>query len=116
MTRLEDGRLFEHEVEVPADLPRIGVVLMLAPGPRAARVPRPRPVGELLRPPGVSGASADYRSTATDEYVPYIAPQEHGHHGDIRWLRLTREDGTGIEVRGMPTIGFSGQPLHGRRT
>ncbi len=43
----------------------------------------------------------------TDEYVPYIAPQEHGHHGDTRWLRLTREDGTGIEVRGMPTIGFS---------
>ena len=39
--------------------------------------------------------------------MPYIAPQEHGHHGDARRLRLTREDGTGIEVRGMPTIGFS---------
>jgi beta-galactosidase len=48
-----------------------------------------------------------YTSTVGDEYVPYIAPQEHGHHGDTRRLRLTREDGTGIEVRGMPTIGFS---------
>jgi beta-galactosidase len=48
-----------------------------------------------------------YRGTVTGEYVPYIAPQEHGHHGDVRWLRLTRDDGTGIEVRGCPAIGFS---------
>jgi beta-galactosidase len=49
----------------------------------------------------------DFGERRHDANVPYIAPQEHGHHGDVRWLRLTREDGTGIEARGMPTIGFS---------
>jgi beta-galactosidase len=41
------------------------------------------------------------------EYVPYIAPQEHGHHPDARWLRLTDERGRGLEVRGRPHIGFA---------
>jgi beta-galactosidase len=42
-----------------------------------------------------------------DQYVPYIAPQEHGHRGDVRWLSLTDRDGRGIKVTGMPLIGFS---------
>ena len=30
----------------------------------------------------------------------------HGHHPDARWLRLTDLRGRGLEVRGLPTIGF----------
>jgi hypothetical protein len=41
-----------------------------------------------------------------DEYVPYILPQEHGHHCDTRWLELTG-DGGGLRVEGRPAIGFS---------
>ena len=30
-----------------------------------------------------------WRSTVTDQYVPYIRPQENGGHADVRWLELT---------------------------
>ena len=29
-----------------------------------------------------------YESTAGNEYVPYVRPQEHGNHTDSRWLRI----------------------------
>jgi beta-galactosidase len=105
--RLEDGALlFEHEVEVPEDMPRVGVVLTLAPGLERLEYCGRGP-WENYPDRQASAVVGRWQSTVTDEYVPYIAPQEHGHHGEVRWLRLTREDGTGIEVRGMPTIGFS---------
>jgi hypothetical protein len=31
-----------------------------------------------------------YRSTVTDQYVPYVLPQEHGGHADTRWVVLGR--------------------------
>lgn len=106
VTRLEDGWLYEHEVEVPADLPRIGVTVTLAPGLERLEYLGRGP-WENYPDRQASAVVGRWESTVTGEYVPYIAPQEHGHHGDTRWLRLTREDGTGIEVRGLPTIGFS---------
>jgi beta-galactosidase len=106
VTRLEDGWLYEHEVEVPEDLPRIGVTFTLAPGLERLDYFGRGP-WENYPDRQASAVVGRWTSTVTDEYVPYIAPQEHGHHGDARWLRLTREDGTGIEVRGIPTIGFS---------
>ena len=29
-----------------------------------------------------------YRSTVSEEYVPYILPQEHGNHTDVRQITL----------------------------
>jgi beta-galactosidase len=29
-----------------------------------------------------------YDSTVDAEYVPYVVPQEHGNHTDVRWLAL----------------------------
>jgi beta-galactosidase len=107
VTPLEGGGwLYEHEVEVPADLPRIGVTFTLAPGLERLEYEGRGP-WENYPDRQASAVVGRWTSTVSDEYVPYIAPQEHGHHGDARWIRLTREDGTGIEVRGMPTIGFS---------
>lgn len=40
---------------------------------------------------------ARYAGTVTDQYVPYILPQEHGNKCDVRWLAL--HDGTGHGVR-----------------
>jgi beta-galactosidase len=48
-----------------------------------------------------------YRSTVTDEYVPYIMPQEHGHKTDVRWLRLADAQGRGVQVEGEPVFEFS---------
>ena len=47
-----------------------------------------------------------WRSTADDEYVPYVKPQEHGGHEDVRWVRLLDGDGRGLELR------FDERPLH----
>lgn len=45
-----------------------------------------------------------YHSTVSDQYVPYILPQEHGNKTDVRWLAL--EHGTaGI---GLLAAGVSG--------
>ena len=38
--------------------------------------------------------------------MPYVRPQEHGHHPDTRWLTLTDDAGAGLEVRGLPAIAF----------
>jgi beta-galactosidase len=107
--RIDGGLLFEHEVEIPddlADLPRIGVTVTLAPGLEQLEYMGRGPWENY--PDRQASAILDrYRSTVTDEYVPYIAPQEHGHHGDTRWLTLTDEHGRGIKVTGRPTIGFS---------
>jgi beta-galactosidase len=48
-----------------------------------------------------------YRSTVSEQYVPYIVPQEHGHKTDVRWLSLINEEGHGIKILGNPTIEFS---------
>ncbi len=37
-----------------------------------------------------------YESTVTDQYYPYIRPQECGGKSDVRWLALTDEDGVGV--------------------
>ena len=39
-----------------------------------------------------------WRSTVTDQYVPYIRPQENGGHADVRWLELTDADGAGLRI------------------
>ena len=47
-----------------------------------------------------------WTGTVDDEYVPYIKPQEHGGHEDVRWVRLLDADGRGLELR------FDERPLH----
>jgi beta-galactosidase len=43
----------------------------------------------------------------SDQYVPYILPQEHGHRSDVRTLSLADDDGFGLAVEGRPTLGFT---------
>jgi beta-galactosidase len=47
-----------------------------------------------------------YESTVTDQYTPYIRPQENGYKTDTRWVTLTDDNGTGILVCGDPLICF----------
>ena len=51
-----------------------------------------------------------WRQTVTEQYYPYIRPQETGTKTDIRWLRLTDAMGRGIEV--MAEEPFSASALH----
>lgn len=48
-----------------------------------------------------------WRSTVTDQYVPYIMPQDHGHKTDVRFLTLTDQDRRGLFIGGQPTFEFS---------
>ncbi|MDD4690101.1 MAG: glycoside hydrolase family 2 TIM barrel-domain containing protein [Eubacteriales bacterium] len=41
-----------------------------------------------------------YKSTVTEQYVPYIRPQEHGNHTNTKLLRITNETGVGLEFAG----------------
>ena len=86
-------------------LPRLGVVLALQPGlekltwfgrgpfenyadrKRAALVDR-------------------YESTVTEQYVPYIMPQEHGNHTDVRWVELQGKPGA-LRVNACGPLEFS---------
>ena len=40
----------------------------------------------------------DYSGTIIDQYYPYIRPQESGNKTDVRWAKLTRQDGSGITI------------------
>jgi beta-galactosidase len=48
-----------------------------------------------------------YESTVTDQYVPYIRPQENGYKTDTRWITLTDDSGNGILVSGSPMFCFA---------
>ncbi len=107
---LDSGDLLvENEVRVAPelrDLPRVGVTLTVRPGLEQlewfGRGPWENYSDRLA-----STVVGRYKSTVSDQYVPYILPQEHGHRGDTRWLSLTDETGSGLVVEGQPTIGFT---------
>ncbi|WP_423128129.1 glycoside hydrolase family 2 TIM barrel-domain containing protein [Gaoshiqia sp. Z1-71] len=39
-----------------------------------------------------------YRSTVSEQYVPYVRPQENGYKTDVRWMALSNEKGNGLLV------------------
>ena len=93
--------LCRHVFVVPKgfdDLPRLGVRLTLAPqlenltwfglGPVESYPDR--------REGSIVGSFA---STVTDQFFPYIVPQEHGHHCDTRWLTLSDARGRGLQFQ-----------------
>jgi beta-galactosidase len=49
-------------------------------------------------------AVAHYQSTVTDQYVPYILPQENGNKTDVRWLALRDGAGHGLFAAGCPVM------------
>lgn len=106
---LDGGVLVENEVELGPelrDLPRVGVVLVLASGLERLEWDGRGPL-ESYSDRRAATIAGRFESTVADEYVPYILPQEHGHHCDTRRLALTDEAGAGLCVEGRPAIGFS---------
>ena len=51
-----------------------------------------------------------YKSTVSEQYEPYICPQENGNKTDVRWMKLTNENGNGLQFIGMPGFEFSALP------
>ncbi|MDD3119072.1 MAG: glycoside hydrolase family 2 TIM barrel-domain containing protein [Victivallales bacterium] len=88
------------------DLPRLGVVMTLPPELEQlewfGRGPQ-----ENYRDRQAGYPVGRYRSTVTDQYVPYIMPQEHGNKTDVRWLALTGPNGAGMLFSGMAVMEFT---------
>jgi beta-galactosidase len=103
------GLLVENEVALGPelrDLPRVGVVLVLRPGLERLEWFGRGP-WECYSDRFASTVVDGFASTVTEQYVPYILPQEHGHRMDARRVSVVGDDGFGIEIEGRPTIGFS---------
>ena len=48
-----------------------------------------------------------YKSTVTDQFVPYVRPQENGNKTDVRWVTFTNNEEIGLTFTGEPTLYFS---------
>jgi beta-galactosidase len=51
-----------------------------------------------------------YKSTVAGMYEPYLIPQDYGLRTDNRWVRMTDNDGTGMEFSGDRLFNFSAHP------
>ena len=50
----------------------------------------------------------EYEDKVEDQYTwTYIRPQEAGYRTDVRWLKLTNENGHGLMINGEQPLGFS---------
>ena len=98
-----------EDIRIPKqfeDLPRIGLVfeipeslehlVWLGRGPHESYPDRKR-----------GAAFGRYESTVTDQYVPYVMPQEHGGHTDTRWFALHDGAGHGLQIIGETPFHFS---------
>jgi len=91
---LPDHRItFTHRFRVPkalTDLPRLGVRWTLDQAFEALKWFGHGP-HETYCDRKMSGRACVHESTVSSEYVPYILPQEHGNHTDVRWLSLASD-------------------------
>ncbi len=94
-----------------SDIPRVGVSLVLKPGLEHLEWYGRGP-WDNYSDRKASAIIGVWRSTVTDQYVPYIMPQEHGHKTDVRRLTLTDDAGDGLRVAGQPVIEFSALHYH----
>ena len=103
-SRIQVDNTFTIDKAIP-DLPRLGVVLTLKPGFEKLRWFGRGPFENYSD--RKRAALVDlYESTVTDQYVPYIMPQEHGNHTDVRWL-LLRSESAGLLVEAAGPMEFS---------
>jgi beta-galactosidase len=82
------------------DLPRVGISLRLVPGYERLRYFGRGP-WENYSDRNTSALVGLYNSTVSDQYVPYVLPQEHGHRTGVRWLELRAD-------KQMPAVRLQG--------
>ncbi len=95
------------------DLPRVGVSWHLKPGFEYFCYFGKGPL-ENYADRCAAAPVGLHCGTVTGEYVPYVMPQEHGHHTETRWIDFpvaAQADGdhrdATLRVQGFPTFGFN---------
>ena len=109
MILMDTGELmFENHIQYDESLPslaRVGLKFSLVPGFEDLRWFGRGP-HENYQDRKAGAAVGLYNSTVDDQYVPYILPQAHGNHCDVRWFSLS--DGErDIEFKSQADFEFS---------
>jgi Beta-galactosidase/beta-glucuronidase len=52
-----------------------------------------------------------YTFKVSEQYMPYIRPQEFGYRTETRWLTLAKPNGKGLTITGLQPISFSALTL-----
>ncbi len=73
--------------ETPVEVPRVGLRFRL-PASADRFCYYGRGPQECYRDRQSGARLGVYETSASEEYVPYVRPQENGHHTDCRWLRI----------------------------
>jgi beta-galactosidase len=100
---------FEPFGELPL-MPRVGLVLQLAKNFENVRWLGRGPWENYSDRKG-SADMGVWRSTATEQYVPYVRPQETGNKEDVRWVELTDAGGNGLKISAVENP-FAFSALH----
>lgn len=91
VTTRSDGSILVQNRFVVADalpdLPRLGVTLALPRGFETLQWFGRGPEENYVDRQAGSWISR-FHSTVSAQYVPYVLPQEHGNHTDVRWISL----------------------------
>ncbi|MFN2208871.1 MAG: glycoside hydrolase family 2 TIM barrel-domain containing protein [Candidatus Promineifilaceae bacterium] len=101
---LLDNQVITHHGLPP--LPRIGLTMVLPAGFEKLSWFGRGPF-ENYRDRNSGALVGRYHSTVSEQYVPYIVPQEHGNKTDVRWLALTNDSGAGLLAIGVPIMEIS---------
>jgi len=80
-----------------ADLPRVGVSMTVDSAYEALSWLGLGPY-ETYCDRRAAGCVGRFESTVSEQYVPYVVPQEHGNHCDTRWVELRDGNGAGMRV------------------
>lgn len=83
---IEVENTFDVDRRLP-ELPRLGVTMTLPDGFEDLAWYGRGPF-ENYRDRNRAAMIDQYKSTVSDQYVPYILPQEHGNHTDVRWVSV----------------------------
>ncbi len=98
---LEGGGVLVHEtVRIPADLAdlaRVGIVLEVVAGLEKVEWFGRGPV-ETYPDRRRGAAVGRWLSTVSEQFVPYIRPQENGGHADVTWLEISDGGGRGLHL------------------
>ena len=98
---LDGGGVLVHEtVRIPADLSdlaRVGIVLEVVPGLEKVEWFGRGPV-ETYPDRRRGAALGRWLSSVSEQFVPYIRPQENGGHADVSWLEISDGGGRGLHL------------------
>jgi len=81
---------------MPAALPRLGLSMKLDKVLENVRYYGRGPRENYIDRNSASFVGV-YDSTVTDQYEPYVRPQDNGYKSDVRWAAFTDADGKGVK-------------------